>query len=96
MESRLLLPTFQWTGGSGKAKLRGTPAAGTDGTYVLTLKAKNGVKPNATRTFTLNVVDPGVPAIVSPLSSRLDVFADAGLSTDAVILGSDRNDTLLA
>jgi uncharacterized delta-60 repeat protein len=41
--------------GTGSASLRGTPAAGTGGTYVLTLTASNGVVPNATQSFTLTV-----------------------------------------
>lgn len=36
----------------------GTPAAGTAGTYTITFTAKNGINPQATQTFTLNVVLP--------------------------------------
>ncbi|MGO9197050.1 MAG: beta strand repeat-containing protein [Acidimicrobiales bacterium] len=39
----------------GKAEIAGTPAAGTEGTYRLTIKASNGVSPVATQTFTLDV-----------------------------------------
>jgi len=42
--------------GNGTATLTGTPAKGSRGVYFLTLKAKNGIKPNATQTFTLTVV----------------------------------------
>ncbi|MBI5029327.1 MAG: putative Ig domain-containing protein [Chloroflexi bacterium] len=35
--------------------LSGTPAAGTGGSYPLTLTASNGILPNATHSFTLNV-----------------------------------------
>ena len=40
---------------NGTATLSGTPAAGTGGTYVLTLTAANGVGTNAVQTFTLTV-----------------------------------------
>jgi hypothetical protein len=49
--------------GNGTAKLRGTPSATAGGIYVLTIKAKNGVTPNAKQTFTL-IVDQA-PAITS-------------------------------
>jgi hypothetical protein len=38
--------------------LSGTPAAGTQGTYTLTVTANNGTAPNATQTFTLIVTAP--------------------------------------
>jgi hypothetical protein len=40
---------------NGTATLSGTPASGTAGTYHLTFTASNGVKPNASQTFTLTV-----------------------------------------
>jgi hypothetical protein len=45
----------------GSATLSGTPAAGTAGTYPVTLTASNGTSPDATQTFTLTVL--GVPAL---------------------------------
>jgi hypothetical protein len=39
----------------------GTPAAGSSGTYNLTLTASNGVSPDATQAFTLTVVEGTVP-----------------------------------
>ena len=45
------------------ARLGGSPAAGTDGTYSLVFKAHNGVSPAATQNFTLTVNVP--PAITS-------------------------------
>ena len=39
----------------GTATLAGTPAAGTAGTYRLTIKASNGTAPDASQTFTLTV-----------------------------------------
>jgi len=47
--------------GNGTATLAGTPAAGSDGTYALTITAANGVSPNATQAFTLTVEEAGSP-----------------------------------
>jgi LPXTG-site transpeptidase (sortase) family protein len=41
--------------GNGTGTLSGTPAAGTQGTYPLTITASNGVSPNAIQNFTLTV-----------------------------------------
>ena len=41
--------------GDGTAALAGTPAAGSQGSYPLTLTADNGVSPDATQSFTLTV-----------------------------------------
>jgi hypothetical protein len=61
----------------GTATLSGTPAAGSDGTWTLTVTADNGVAPAATQTFTLTVgksfplpvvavgTDAGTPATVA-------------------------------
>ena len=49
--------------GDGTATLAGTPAAGTGGTYALTITAANGVTPDATQSFTLTVDQ--APAITS-------------------------------
>ncbi len=46
----------------GTATLAGTPAAGSIGTYALTLVASNGVPPDATQAFTLTVSVP--PAVI--------------------------------
>ncbi len=56
--------------GNGTATLAGTAAAGTVGTYSLTLAASNGISPEASQTFTLTVVAPAQPG---NLSSRNDV-----------------------
>jgi hypothetical protein len=53
--------------GDGTATLAGTPAAGTSGTYALTITATNGVSPDATQTFTLTVN--AAPAITSAASA---------------------------
>ena len=41
--------------GDGTATLAGTPAAGTGGSYPITITATNGVSPDATQSFTLTV-----------------------------------------
>ncbi len=41
--------------GNGTATIAGTPAAGTGGSYPLTITASNGISPNATQNFTLTV-----------------------------------------
>jgi uncharacterized protein (DUF2141 family) len=43
--------------GDGTGLLSGTPAGGTQGTYILDLKASNGVDPDAVQEFTLTVID---------------------------------------
>jgi hypothetical protein len=53
--------------GDGTATLSGTPAAGTGGTYPLTITASNGVGSNATQSFTLTVN--ARPAITSGSST---------------------------
>jgi len=49
--------------GNGTATLAGTPSAGSDGTYALTITANNGVSPVATQSFALTVQER--PAIAS-------------------------------
>ena len=51
--------------GDGTATLGGTPDAGTAETYPLTFTATNGVAPDATQDFVLNVVPPVQPSITS-------------------------------
>jgi hypothetical protein len=53
--------------GNGIATLAGTPAAGTGGTYAVTITAANGVAPNATQSFTLTVNQ--APAITTAAST---------------------------
>lgn len=57
--------------GDGTATLAGTPAAGTGGTYALTITASNGVAPDATQAFTLTVDQ--APAITSAASATFVV-----------------------
>ena len=51
--------------GDGTATLAGTPAAGSGGSYALTLTASNGVSPDAAQAFTLTVDQPLAPTITS-------------------------------
>ena len=52
--------------GDGTATLAGTPDAGTDGTYPLSIDASNGVGTDATQSFTLTVAPaPRAPSITS-------------------------------
>jgi hypothetical protein len=57
--------------GDGTAALSGNPTAGTQGSYTFTIKASNGVSPNATQSFTLTVED--APAITSASSATFTV-----------------------
>jgi hypothetical protein len=52
-------------GTNGTATLHGTPAAGTAGSYAITLTASNTTGLQTTQTFTLNVSQPTAPAITS-------------------------------
>jgi hypothetical protein len=56
---------------SSSGLLSGTPAAGTGGTYPLTITAANGVSPNATQSFTLTVNQ--APAITSGTTATFTV-----------------------
>ena len=55
--------------GNGTATLSGTPAAGSDGVYSLSITASNGVSPDATQTFTLTVQS--APAITSAATHHI-------------------------
>jgi hypothetical protein len=69
--------------GDGTATLTGTPAAGTGGTYPLTITAHNGNTPDATQTLSLTVDE--APAITSPASATL--MAAAGDSVTVATTG---------
>ena len=56
--------------GNGTATLSGTPAAGTGGSYPITITAQNGISPNATQSFTLNVAPVLPQAQVLPTSMQ--------------------------
>src|SRR5262249_818899 len=57
----------------GTATLAGTPAAGTEGTYPLSIKATNGVSPDAMQNFTLTVAAAAAPAITSAATTTFTV-----------------------
>ncbi len=60
-ETGALPAGISFVAADGSATLTGTPAAGTAGTYPITLTASNGTSPDATQAFTLTVL--GVPAL---------------------------------
>lgn len=53
--------------GDGTASLSGTPAAGTGGSYPLTIKASNGALPDAEQSFALTVQAPPTVSIATPV-----------------------------
>jgi Putative Ig domain len=58
-ESGALPSGLKFTDNSnGTATIKGAPASGTAGTYVITITAANGVSPAATQRFTLTVIGP--------------------------------------
>ncbi len=64
---------------NGTATLSGTPAAGSEGTYQITLTAQNGTVPNATQLFTLTVQE-AVPISRAPtITSAASVTFAAGI-----------------
>lgn len=67
--------------GNGTATLSGTAAAGTGGTYPITLTAANTVMPNATQSFTLTVNQP--PAFISSAPTGTGVIGTAYTHTYA-------------
>jgi len=79
--------------GNGTATLSGTPAAGTAGTYPLTVTASSGVSPNADQSFTLSVNQ--APAITSANATTFTVgtagaftITTSGTSTAAISTAS--------
>jgi len=89
-------PTFSQTGtlpsgvtlNSTTGVLSGTPAAGTGGSYPITITASNGISPNATQNFTLTVNQP----IVVTLSPRGTTNLDAGATLPiSVTVANDPN-----
>ncbi len=75
--------TFTDTGNGG-ATLAGTPAAGTRGSYVITITAANGVTSNGTQSFTLTVIDQRSQLL--NLSSRLQVRTGANVLIGGFII----------
>ncbi len=64
---------------NGTATLAGTPAAGSEGAYILTITATNGTLPDATQTFALTVQD-AVPILFAPaITSAAGTTVTAGI-----------------
>lgn len=79
-------PTFSETGAlpsgvtfTSAGLLSGTPAAGTGGSYPITVTASNGVSPNATQSFTLNVDQ--APSITSVNNTTFKVGTAGSFTT---------------
>jgi sugar lactone lactonase YvrE len=67
--------------------LSGTPDAGTNGTYSITITAGNGVSPDATQSFSLYVIGPSTTALIvygaegyPPLTNLTNIMTAAGLT----------------
>ncbi len=69
--------------GDGTATLAGTPAAGTNGSYPITITASNGVLPNAQQLFTLTVGAGSQAIAFDPLTGRTYGDAPFGVSATA-------------
>ena len=76
----------------GTGTLSGTPAAGTGGAHTLTFTAANGVPPDATQTFTLNINE--APAITSEATATFTIgtpgsfpVTTSGFPAPAIALG---------
>ena len=92
-------------GKNGAATLSGTPAAGTEGTYIITVTAKNGTLPNGRQTFTLTVQDAvpisRAPAITSAATTTFTAGVEGtftvrttGLPTSTITLTGAQPDWL--
>jgi uncharacterized phage protein (TIGR02218 family) len=70
--------------GNGTATLSGTPAAGTVGSYPITITANNGTSPNATQNFTLVISASGVaPTITSSNNATFSLGASSSFTVSA-------------
>ena len=70
---------------NGTATLSGTPAAGTGGTYAISITAANGVNPDASQAFTLTVNQ--APAVTSQPTNQTVTFGQTA-SFSAAASGS--------
>jgi hypothetical protein len=67
--------------GDGTATLAGTPAVGSTGTYDFTIDATNGISPDASQSFTLNVNSTLIPpAITSAADTTFEVGSDGSFT----------------
>ncbi len=71
--------------GNGTASIAGTPGAGTTGSFPITITANNGVAPNASQSFTLNVV--AAPVITSFTSAASTITAGTSTTLTGVFSG---------
>jgi hypothetical protein len=81
---------------NGTATLAGTPAAGTQGVYVITITANNGIAPNATQSFTLTVLNNPPQIIASPKetfdtvgNTQLEFKAASNLTTPSIFVSGN-------
>ena len=68
-------------GGNGTATLAGTPAAGTNASYPITITAANGVGSNATQSFTLTVNPANAAPVITSASGTTFAAGTAGTFT---------------
>ena len=74
--------------GNGTATLSGTPAAGTGGTYPMTITASNGATPNATQSFTLTVSPSATTINWTPAGTIIAGDAGAGVLNASASCGA--------
>jgi hypothetical protein len=67
--------------GNGTATLAGTPAAGSSGSYPITITAANGVSPNASQSFTLTVNPATAAPVITSASAATFAAGTAGTFT---------------
>ena len=70
--------------GNGTATLAGTPGAGTNGSYALTLTAANGNPPPAVQAFTLVVGTAGPSVTINQAASQIDPTATSPINFTVV------------
>lgn len=69
--------------GNGTASLAGTPALGSASSYVITITAANGVTPNATQDFTLEIATSSAPAFTGSTDGTLTVGNNSSVTITA-------------
>jgi hypothetical protein len=81
---------------NGTATLAGTPAAGTQGTYSITITANNGIAPNATQSFTLTVLNNPPQVVASPKetfdtvgNTQLEFKGASNLTTPSIFVSGN-------
>lgn len=74
--------------GNGTATISGTPASNTQGVYIFTLTANNGVSPSATQVFTLTVV-PG--AVITNIGGTVNVTGTPQPDTASIRINGQGN-----